>query len=168
MICAAEDADFPPQAFDVVSCAQSWQYFDQDLMIPRLKTWLKPGGKLLLTRLAWLPRKDCIAPASERLVLRYNPQWLAAGFAASCPVRREWCKRDLHLVASLAYEEGLPFTRDSWRGRIRACRGIGASLSAEDGERFDREHAALLQEIAAETFTVLHQIWLQVYEPRRR
>jgi hypothetical protein len=38
-------------------------------------------------------------------------------------------------------------------------------LSAEEVARFDREHAALLQQIAEEAFTVLHQIWLHAYEP---
>ena len=165
MTCAAEEADFPAQAFDVISCGQSWLYFDKDIMIPRVKAWLKPGGRLLLTHLSWLPRKDRIAQASEQLVLRYNPQWTDADFPGSRTIQHAWSTRDFKLVTYHAYEEGLPFTRDSWRGRIRACRGGGASLSAEEVARFDREHAALLRQIAEEAFTVLHQIWLHAYEP---
>ena len=60
-------------------------------------------------------------------------------------------------------EEPLEFTREAWQGRIRACRGIGASLSAEDVERFDAEHRALLEGIAPDTFTVLHQMTIHVY-----
>jgi SAM-dependent methyltransferase len=71
--CAAEEAAFPPQSFDVISCGQSWLYFDTQRMIPLVKTWLKPGGKLVLTYLSWLPRKDPIARASEQLILHYNP-----------------------------------------------------------------------------------------------
>jgi 2-polyprenyl-3-methyl-5-hydroxy-6-metoxy-1,4-benzoquinol methylase len=63
--CAAEDADFPPQSFDIISCGQSWLYFDTQRMLPLVKMWLKPGGKLVLTYLSWLPRKDPIARASE-------------------------------------------------------------------------------------------------------
>ena len=59
---------------------QSWLYFDQQRMIPMVKRWLKPGGKLVLTYLSWLPRKDPIAQATERLILQYNPQWSDADF----------------------------------------------------------------------------------------
>ena len=38
----------------------------------------------------------------------------------------------------------LPFTRDTWRGRIRATRGIGASLPPERVAAFDAEHELVL------------------------
>ena len=69
------------------------------------------------------------------------------------------------MVTSHAYDEGIPFTRDSWRGRIRACRGIGAALSADEVARFDQEHDALLKQIAPDTFPILHQVWLYAYTP---
>ena len=46
MTCAAEEAAFSAQSFDIISCGQSWLYFDTQRMIPLVKTWLKPGGKL--------------------------------------------------------------------------------------------------------------------------
>jgi hypothetical protein len=64
------------------------------------------------------------------------------------------------LVTYHAYEKSIPFTRESWRGRIRACRGIGAALSADEVARFDQEHDALLKQIAPDTFTIPHQVWL--------
>jgi hypothetical protein len=130
-----------------------------------VKTWLKPGGKLLLTYLSWLPRQDPIAQASEQLILRYNPHWSDADFPGSRTIQHPWSTRDFRLVTYHAYEEGIPFTRASWRGRIRACRGIGASLVPEEVARFDQEHNALLGQIAPDTFTILHQVWLHVYTP---
>ena len=53
--------------------------------------------------------------------------------------------------------------REAWRGRIRACRGVGASLDRAAVERFDAEHDRLLREIAPESFTVLHQITVHVF-----
>jgi hypothetical protein len=50
-------------------------------------------------------------------------------------------------------------------GRIRACRGIGAALSADEVARFDQEHVALLRQMAPDTFTILHQVWLYAYTP---
>ena len=37
----------------------------------------------------------------------------------------------LELVGLFVYEEAIPFTRESWRGRMRALRGIAASLTAD-------------------------------------
>jgi cyclopropane fatty-acyl-phospholipid synthase-like methyltransferase len=163
--CAAEEAAFPPQSFNIISCGQSWLYFDTQRMIPLVKTWLKPGGKLVLTYLSWLPRKDPIAQASEQLILRYNPHWSDADFPGSRTIQHAWSRQDFRLVTYHAYEEGIPFTRDSWRGRIRACRGIGAALPADEVARFDQEHDALLRQIAPDTFTILHQVWLHAYTP---
>jgi SAM-dependent methyltransferase len=163
--CAAEEAEFYPRSFDIISCGQSWLYFDIQRMIPLVKTWLKPGGKLALTYLSWLPRKDPIAQASEQLILRYNPHWSDADFPGSRTIQHAWSRQDFRLVTYHAYEEGIPFTRDSWRGRIRACRGIGASLLPEEVARFDQEHDALLRQIAPDTFTILHQVWLYAYTP---
>jgi hypothetical protein len=60
-------------------------------------------------------------------------------------------------------EEPLEFTREAWQGRIRACRGIGASLSPEDVERFDADHRKLLEATAPDAFSVLHQMTIHVY-----
>ncbi len=60
-------------------------------------------------------------------------------------------------------DEAIPFTRESWRGRIRACRGVGAALSPETIAAFDAEHKKLLDRVAPDTFTVLHQIAVHVF-----
>lgn len=62
------------------------------------------------------------------------------------------------------YDEQIPLDRTQWRGRIRACRGIGAALSLSEVERFDREHEKLLQTLGAETFSVLHRIDAHIFE----
>jgi len=63
------------------------------------------------------------------------------------------------------YDEPIAFTRSSWRGRIRACRGIGATLSREEVQRFDAEHAQLLEQSVPESFSLLHRIDCHVFEP---
>ena len=40
------------------------------------------------------------------------------------------------------YDEPIPFSRESWRGRIRACRGVGASPPEAEVLRFDEAHEA--------------------------
>ena len=43
-------------------------------------------------------------------------------------------------------------------GRIRASRGIGATLNADQVAAFDAEHEHLLREIAEPEFSVTHRI----------
>ncbi|MCR5054613.1 MAG: hypothetical protein K6A69_07215 [Lachnospiraceae bacterium] len=52
----------------------------------------------------------------------------------------------------------VPFTRESWHGRMRACRGVGASMSPEDIESWDKEHMKMLEENAPESFPVKHYV----------
>ncbi|MEC8809215.1 MAG: hypothetical protein VXX21_09160, partial [Pseudomonadota bacterium] len=46
-------------------------------------------------------------------------------------------------------------SRADWRGRIRASRGIGGSLSNDEVAAFDNAYNQLLQRIAGEEFTIL-------------
>jgi hypothetical protein len=54
------------------------------------------------------------------------------------------------------YDLMVPFTKESWHGRMRACRGVGASLNEEELARWDAEHRELLDKIAPESFEVKH------------
>ena len=49
----------------------------------------------------------------------------------------------------------VPFTRESWNGRMKACRGIGASLSETEIAKWEEEHKKLLVQIAPEKFDIL-------------
>ena len=60
------------------------------------------------------------------------------------------------------YELKIPFTRQSWHGRMKACRGVGASLKEDELEKWDKEHRKLLERIAPEKFEVLHYAALTV------
>jgi hypothetical protein len=106
----------------------------------------------------WLPRVDEIAHRSEELVLKHNPDWTAAGYDGNIPPFPKWAEGEFKLTAMFYYDEPIRFTRESWRGRVRACRGIGATLSATQVEEFDLEHAALLADTVPEEFTILHRI----------
>ena len=162
-VCAAEDIAFPDGSFEVISAGQSWLYFDAAVMIPKVLRLLVAEGCLVLTHLAWLPDKDSIAKQTEELVLHYNPGWTGAGYKGNIPPVFPWAQEHFELRTFHVMTAPVPFTRATWRGRIRACRGIGASLSAEEVERFDAEHSRLLATIAPDEFTVLHQMAIHVY-----
>ncbi|MEX2216812.1 MAG: methyltransferase domain-containing protein [Phycisphaeraceae bacterium] len=154
----AERTELPDASFDVITASQAWLYFDCAKMIPQVKRMLKPGGRLMTCHLCWLPRVDAIARATEALVLKHNPAWSAANWSGSIPAQPAWSIQDFTVTAMFYYDVAMPFTIASWLGRIRACRGIGALLSPEQVEAFDRDHAAMLRERAGESFTITHRI----------
>jgi ubiquinone/menaquinone biosynthesis C-methylase UbiE len=160
---AAEAIDFPSASFEIITAGQSWLYFDAAVMVPKVLRLLTPEGCLVLTHLLWLPHKDRIAQQTEELVLKYNPDWQGAGYKGLLPAVFAWARDHFDLRTFHVMQAPLEFTREAWCGRLRACRGIGASLAAEEVERFDAEHHRLLEAIAPETFSVLHQMTIHVY-----
>lgn len=153
---AAEDIDFPDGTFDVITACQCFWYFDHARTIPKLSRMLKRNGKLLLLYLAWLPFEDNIASASEKLVLKYNPDWTGAGETMH-PISVPDCVyQNFETVYHEEYTISIPFTREAWHGRMKACRGTSASLSPEEMKEWESEHIALLQEIAPDAFSIKH------------
>ena len=153
---ATEDLCFPDASFDVITACQCFWYFDHGRVMPNLFRMLKPNGRLLVLYMAWLPYEDPIAAASEKLVLQYSPQWSGAGETIH-PIRIPDCYRErFMLVYHDEYRLQVPFTRESWHGRMKACRGVGASLPAEELAAWESEHLNLLAKIAPDTFSVLH------------
>ncbi len=157
-----EDIGFPKESFDVITACQCFWYFDHERVMPKLAELLKKDGKLLILYMAWLPFEDEIAGKSEELVLTYSPNWSGAGEKRHPiwipDVAYEYFEMDYHEE----YDVMVPFTRQSWHGRMKACRGVGASLSEEELAKWDEEHRRLLDEIAPEQFDVLHYAALAV------
>jgi len=160
VVSSAEDIDFPPASFDVVTACQCFLYFDQAVVLPKIHALLKDGGHFCVLWMAWLPDEDEFARASEQVVLRFNPGWTGARFQRAEPNAPDWAAPLFDVEHAITYDLRLPFTRASWHGRIRACRGIGASsLSDAEIAAFDAEHRALLKSFP-ETFDILHQVTL--------
>lgn len=153
---SAEEADFPDGTFDVITACQCFWYFDHERMLPSLCRMLKPGGRLLVLYMAWLPYEDKIAGESERLVLKYSPDWSGAGETVHPIFIPDCYSKSFKLVYHEEYPLLVPFTRESWNGRMKACRGVGASLSESEIAQWEREHMAMLNDIAPEKFEVKH------------
>lgn len=164
-VAPAEACPYPAQTFDVVSASQCWMYFDADRTIGEVRRILKPGGVLVTTHFSWLPRADAIARASEELVLKFNPAWRGAHWSGRVPAVPAWVEGRAAVRAMFWFDAAVAFTRESWRGRMRACRGVGATLTPAEVEAFDAEHDALLARIAPKRFSVMHRIDAHLLEP---
>ena len=164
---SAEETDFPEESFDVITACQCFWYFDHERVIPKLAGMLKPEGKLLILYMAWLPFEDPIAGKSEEIVLKYNPSWSGAGETRH-PIRIPHATYDyFELEDHEEYDLMVPFTKEPWHGRMRACRGVGASLSEEELNKWSIEHRQFLDQFAPDRFEVHHYAALAILRKKR-
>ena len=162
----AEDISFPDESFDAVTACQCFWYFDAKTLTPKLKRLLVPHGKLAVMEMAWLPFEDALAGECEKLVLSYNPKWTGAGYT----------RREVHIPAEVlesfdivrreGFDVNVPFTREGWHGRLKACRGTAASLSADELAAWEKDDLALLSR-APGKFTILHHAEFCILEKKQ-
>ena len=162
----AEQLPFPDDTFDVVSACQCWFYFNTEYVIPEVRRVLVPGGVLVTAHFSWLPRIDAVAGAMERMVKQFNPAWSSDDWSGEIPAFPEWAHEHFRLKGMFFYDEEIPFTHESWRGRIRACRGVGAALDKDQTRAFDEAHRLFLDAEVPDPFAVLHRIDAHILEVR--
>lgn len=153
---SAENIDLSDGSFDVITACQCFWYFNHEQIMPNFFRMLKPDGRILVLYMAWLPFEDKIAESSEKLVLKYNPKWSGAGETVHPIFIPDCYSEKFELVYHEEYPLKLHFTRETWNGRMKACRGIGASLTEEEIAAWEQEHMKLLAEIAPAEFNILH------------
>lgn len=167
IVSPAEKVNFPDDTFDVAIACQCFMYFDKAIILPNIVRMLKPNGVFAILFLAWLPDESEIAKQSENLVQKYNPSWTGGKMKRYTLETPEWSKELFDVAHKRTFDIHIPFTRDSWNGRMRACRGIGASLDDNAIESFNREHKELLEKIAPEKFNVLHYATMLVLRVKK-
>lgn len=162
----AEETPFQGGTFDCVTANQAWMYFDAERILDEVKRLLRQDGLLAISHFSWLPRVDRIAHATEALILKHNPEWSSSGWSGAVPPSFDFMHQQAVLRGMFFYDCEIPFTREQWRGRIRACRGVGATLTDAQITKFDEQHEELLLSIADDNFTVLHRLDAHVYSFR--
>lgn len=158
----AEVNPFEDHSFDFISASQCFLYFDLEKWIPEAKRLLKKDGRVVITYFYWLPLVDPISGATEKLVLKHNPDWTAHSVTGDVSQHQDWYQEAFTQEALFIYDENIPFTREVWRGRIRALRGIGASLCEEEVVAFDEEHDQMLKNRFGDEFVIPHRIVTRV------
>lgn len=161
-VAPAEDTGLPGGAWDVVTAAHCWHWFDARRAVAEVRRLLVPGGTVVLCSRDYLIRPGNVCAASEELVLAHNPGWPMAG---SPGTHDEWAA-DLTGFADLetfGFDVDVPYTHTAWRGRMRSSNGVGASLPAGAVAAFDADLAALLRErFPGEPLRVPHRVFAMV------
>lgn len=157
-VSSSEDLDFPPESFDVVTACQCFGYFDKAVILPKINRWLKDGGHFAILFMAWIPAESEIASKTEELVLKYNPAWTGGGWKRNSVNMPDWASPYFDFENGIGFDIPVTFTRESWNGRIKTCRGIGASsLTPEEIAAWEKEHLAYLATVP-ETFDIIHYV----------
>ena len=156
IVASAEDVDFPDETFDVITAVQCFWYFNKAIVLPKFHRMLKEKGFLCILNMFWVPDECEIAYKSENLVLKYNPAWTGAGYKRHSLEAPEWMGECFACEINETFDLNVPFTRESWHGRMKACRGIGASsLSDEEITAWEREHLEYMGTLP-EVFEIIH------------
>jgi len=156
-VLAAEDISYPEHSFDAVTACQCFWYFDPNTVVPVIKSLLKPGGVFLKLYMSYL-KEESIAQDSNSIVKRINGNWKGASPALQ-DLNTHYFE-DPHTETMLV---DIPFTRESWHGRMMASRGVMASMNAKQLTQFDAEHRKMLEEKYPERFTVRHKVFFTWY-----
>lgn len=155
-VASAETTDDPAESFDVVTACQCYWYFNPETAYSNIARMLKKDGVLILLYMGWLASESKIADESEKIVLQYNPKWTGAGDWRHLISPPEQAMQYFDMLEQTMFDLSVRFTRESWHGRMRACRGVGASLSPEQLMAWDDDHRQMLAQIAPDAFEIPH------------
>ena len=118
--------------------------------------------------MGWLPYEDQVAYKSEEIILKYNPKWTGCGDT----VHPVWVPDEymeyFDLISQEEFRVDIPFSREAWHGRMRACRGVGASMSPEELKKWDEEHWEMLMDNTNEEFYIKHYVSIAELERTQR
>ena len=143
----AEATGLPEGAFDAVTAGQCWHWFDSPAAAAEAQRLLRPGGLVAICYFDWLPLPGSVVAASEALIERHNPAWtMGGGDGFHGRYAADLSEAGFGGIESFSFDQAVAYSRDAWRGRIRASAGVGGSLEPAAVRAFDEAHAALLAE----------------------
>lgn len=141
----AEATGLPDTSFDLVTAACGWHWFDRPKATAEVLRLLKPGGVLVICSQDWLPLPGNVVQKSEAILQRHNPAWPFGGLDGMKPgFVRDLRKAGFSGVESFSVDFDIPYSRDAWRGRLRASAAISGSLAENRVPAVDRALAEML------------------------
>lgn len=144
----AEDIPLEDDSADVITAGTCWHWFDGTAAMREIKRIARHDAFVVVANFAWLPLPGNLVEATERLIEKHNPDWDHGGGNGGMDlgIIEDFQNAGISNIESFSYDMDVPYTHESWRGRIRASAGIGAALSPEEIQAFDTEHARLLEQ----------------------
>lgn len=156
IVSPAETLPFADKTFDCVTAAQCFWYFEREKAIKEIRRVLKPSGLFVKVYLTYSLR-DPIAQRSYRLTKRLNPAWSSGSTGYRDVYDHPFPNGRVEVI-----DCDLPFTRETWHGRMCACRGTLASMDKKTFALWDERHRRMLDK-QPETFTVRHRLYIAYY-----
>ncbi len=159
---------FIDASFDTVTAGQCWHWLDRVRAPREICRVLRPGGGVAAVYQMHVPLPRSAAEASEKLILNFHPRWRHANSAGiNGQVLRDMQLAGFERIESFSFDVTHDFTHEAWRGLIRTTSAVGGSLRPDAVERFDRQHAAMLEDWP-ETLSILHRVFAAVARKPRR
>ena len=141
----AEATGEPDGAFDLVSAATCWHWFDRPRVAGEAMRVLAPGGALIVCSLDWLPLPGNLVGASEALVQKHNPAWSMGGGDGLKPnYVRDLREAGFENAQCFGADCRIAYSHEGWKGRMRASAGVGASLDDKGVAAFDADLGRLI------------------------
>lgn len=153
----AEETPFEDNNFDYITAAQCFWYFDRDKIIAEIKRLLKPNGVFVKIYMSYT-LDDEIAKKSHMLVKEMNKNWTPGASGSRDMYNHPFENGDLDV-----FECNIPFTRETWHGRMCACRGTMASMDDKTLKAWSEGHIKMLTEYP-ESFEIKHKVYIASYK----
>lgn len=157
LVSPAETMPFNDNSFDSITAAQCFWYFDRDKIISEIKRLIRRGGVFVKIYMSYT-LDDEIAKESHALVKKMNTNWVPGSSGAKDIYNHPFENGEVDV-----FESYLPFTRESWHGRMLACRGTKASMDKETLDKWSKAHNELLMHYPEE-FQIKHKIYIASYK----
>lgn len=156
LVSPAEILPFSDNSFDSVTAAQCFWYFDRESVTKEIKRVLKPGGVFAKIYMSYT-LTDEFANKSHNLVKEINKSWTPGASGSKDIYDHPFPNGNVE-----TFECKIPFTRESWHGRMLACRGTMASMDEETLKRWNEAHLNMLSEYP-DSFEINHKVYIAWY-----
>jgi ubiquinone/menaquinone biosynthesis C-methylase UbiE len=164
VVAPAEDTGLASASFDLITAGQCWHWFDRPRAAAESLRLLKSSGKIVIGHFDWIPMPGNVVDATEKLIEKHNPKWKMGGGVGIHPRwMADLMTAGFRKLETFSFDIDAIYTREAWRGRIRASAGVGASLTPEAVTAFDDELRALLTEkFPEDPLPVLHRTFAAI------
>ena len=157
IVSPAESTGLPDGSFNHITAAQCFWYLDREEMKSEIKRLLKPNGLFIKIYLTYT-LDDEIAYKSHMLIKDFNKSW-TPGKSGS----RDMFDDLFDGRVTEVFDCELPFTRESWHGRMCACRGTLASMDKATFDAWSEAHTNMLSAYP-ESFTIKHKLYITYFK----